>query len=355
MGASIDLSALTFGVDQVREFSEMLQLKVIDAPALTEWCTVYTDIINKKEIGFIRPTLGLIGVADAGCSAAANVEGSTAATKKTWDPARISIIKDECYTELDDNFAMFVRKQGTNISDLIGTQYMDYLLSFIPNDVARMIFRKAWFEKKTIANVSAGGTLKNGVDVKYFNTYDGIFEQLAAIMTAHPEQKVTIAENAELTRALQYSTLTNADAYGYFSAIASKASAKLVGQPDRIIIATYDLVTRAAAYLNSINTPTIIERLENGYTVTKIDGVRVLSVPLMSEIIQTYFFNGTVEDAPHRIIYTTLSNLGVGFGSSAGFSDLQVLFNDFTEVNRIKVKDSMDSKVLDDELVLVAM
>jgi len=355
MGVAIDLSALTFGPEEVKEFSDLLKLKVVEAPVITEWCTVYPDILHNREIGFIRPTLGLMGVVDAGCDAAENVEGSTAATKKTWVPTPISIIKDTCYKDLDNNFAKYQRKQGSNISDLIGTQYFDYLLSFIPNDVNRMIFRKAWFENTAIKNVSAGGNLTNGKDVKYFNTFNGIFAQLATILTARPAQKITITENAQTTRALQYSALTPAAAYGYFTALFDAAPSTLVEQSDRICIATRGLVVKAARHLQSINTPTVLERLENGYEVTTIDGVKVLVIPFMDECLNSYFFDGTKVDSPHRAIYTLVSNLGVGFGTSSGFSEIVTMFDNWKEKNRIRIKDTMDSKVLDDEMILVAM
>lgn len=354
MGAAIDLSALTFPDIAVSEFKDLLKQKVVDAPILTDIMTIYPKIVHSTEIGFIRPTLGLIGVLDAGCGGAANVTGVTAASKKKWETARISIIKDECYTDLDNNFAKFVRKEGTSISNLIGTQYFDYLLSFIPADVQKMIFRKAFFERKAVKNVSAGGTLGNGTDIKYFNTFDGIFAQLDVIMTARPTQKVPIAENLKATRAAQFADLTPELAYGYFTKLIDAAPSTLAAQPDRVIISTRYLASQAARYLQKQGTDTVLQRLEAGYELTYIDGVKVVVVPFMDECIN-YFTDGTKIDNPHRAIYTLVSNLAVGFGSDGGFSEVQTFFDDRSELNTIRIKDTMDSKVLDDEMILLAM
>lgn len=354
MAAAIDFSGLKFGTDEIRELGELVKKLVTDVPALTDAFTIYPNIRNKKEIGLIRPSLGLIGVLDAGCGAAANTEGQAPVSKKVWDTARISVIHDECYADLENNFVKFLRKTGVDIADLTTTEYFDYLLSFLPKDVLKMVWRKALFEKKNIANVSAGGTLKNGIDVKYFNTFDGIFEQAKTLVTANPDAQVVIAENGQATKALQFSTLTPEAAYTYFTKLNDAAPSPLTSQEDRIYIATRSITVKAARYLQKTGTDTVLTKLENGYEVTTIDGIKVLVVPYIDEIIKSYFDNGTKLDAPHRIILTTVSNLGIGFESETGFADIKVIFDEMTEKNRIKIKDAMDAKIIDDDNFLIA-
>lgn len=359
MAASIDFSALTLNPDDVREFNKLIKKAVLEAPTLTACFNIFTGITNDNYIGLIRPTLGLIGKADAGCGSGANVTSQAPTYQKQWTPKRIRIEKHECYADLNTNLGKFYRNTGTNIADLTATEYMDFLASFIPVDVNRMIWRKAFFDDTASDTVTNGGKLTNGTDKTYFNVINGIFKQITAIVTANPTQKVAIAgagvANGAATTATQFSTLTPDLALAAFQGLVDAAQPTLLAEPNLMFIATRSIAQKAARKLQSLGQDSVLEKMESGYELTMIDGIPCLVVPFLDETILKYYNNGTTLDNPHRIILTTKENLGLGFEGESAFDKLEIGFDFASEKNIIRIIDAIDAKVIDDDKVMLAI
>lgn len=359
MAASIDFSALTLNPNDVRDFGALIRKSVLNAPQIESVFNVYTGITNSDYIGLIRPTLGLIGKADGGCGAGANVAGQAPTFQKQWDLKRLRIEKHECYTDLSTNLAKFYRNTGTDISDLTNTQYLDYIASFIPDDINRMIWRKAWFDDTAADTFANGGKLKNGTDKTYFNVINGLWKQIFAITTATPTQKVAIAgagvANNAATTATQFSTLTPDLALAAYQALVDAASPTLLAEPDLIFISTRSIAQKAARKLQSLGQDSVLQKMEGGYELSTIDGIQNLTVPFMDEVILKYFNNGTTLDNPHRILLTTKSNLGLAFEGEEMFKQINIVFSAESEKNIIRIIDAMDAKVIDDEKIMLAI
>lgn len=355
MAAAINFGALTLNPDDVRQFNELIKQSVLDAPALTSGFNIFTGIRNDDYIGLIRPTLGLIGKADAGCGSGDNVSGAMATSQKQWGLKRLRIEKRECYTDLATSLAKFYRNTGTNIADLTATEYMSFLASYIPADINRMIWRKAWFDNTAADTVANSGKLTNGTDKTYFNVLDGIWKQLTTIVTADATKKVTIAANAQATQALQFSTLTPALALKVYQDCVDAASPTLLAEPDLMFISTRSVAQKAARELQSLGQDSVLQKIEGGYELTQIDGIPCLVVPYFDEVILKYFNNGTTLDSPHRVLLTSKANLALGFEGEEMFSQLSIVFDEASEKNIIRIIDAMDAKVIDDDKIILAI
>ena len=99
MAGILNLAALTFSADQLRQLNELVVKAVLEAPDITRIHPFVTGIKNDKEIGIIPGTLGLFGKAAQGCDPVADTL-TLNASKKLWSPKRIELILDQCYTDI---------------------------------------------------------------------------------------------------------------------------------------------------------------------------------------------------------------------------------------------------------------
>lgn len=357
MAAILDLvSNLTFGVDQVRDLNSLFMEAVLENPVLTQYHTFENGIRNDREIGIIPGTLGLLLKAAQGCDPVDQTLSLTA-TKKKWELKRMGLYLKQCYTDLESSFLIFLRNTGTNVSDLTNTQYFAFLTDFIARELPKEILRIAWFSSKDAANIldSPAGTITTGVDPDYFNVIDGFWYQLAVIYAADSDRKTAIAANAQATYVLQKSTFTPLAAYTALNSVVDDAPLVLKSQPDRMLLVTDSVLRQAKRYMQGVNLVFDINNTINGLNLAQWDGVPMMSMPWFDETIQAYEDNGTKYNNPHRIVYTTKSNLRIGLEGQGMFDQINVFYDKKTENNYIRIKDSMDAKIIMDGMVQVGI
>jgi hypothetical protein len=323
---------------------------------LTQYHSFENGIRNDREIGILPGTLGLLLKAAQGCDPEAGTLTLTA-TKKKWELKRMELLLKQCYTDLEASFLIFLRNTGTAVGDLTNTQYFAFLTDFIGRELPKEILRVAWFSDKDAANIldSPAGNITTGVDPDYFNVIEGFWHQLAVIYAAAPTRKTTISANAQATKALQASTFANVDAYTALNSVVDDAPLVLKGQPDRMLLVTDSVLRRAKRYMQSVNIAFDINNTISGLSLAQWDGVPMLSMPWWDETIQAYEDNGTKYNNPHRIVFTTKSNLKIGLEGQGMFDQIQTWYNKTTKYNYIDVIDSMDAKIIMDGLVQVGI
>jgi hypothetical protein len=331
MAAVINLSALTFTADQLRQMNELVVKAVLEAPTLNLFHELATGIKNDRQIGLIPGTLGLMGKAAQGCNPVADTL-TDAATLKTWSPKRIEVILDQCATDIAASMAKLSRKLGIEVNDLTSTEYFAFILELLAVDLPKMILRHAWFGNTAAATVSdsPAGVLTAGTDPDYFNVLDGFWAQLAVIYAADSTRKIAVTGNSQATYALQKSVATPATMLADINNVIDSAPAVLSAQPDQVLIVTRSVFTRAYRALQAAGLAYKIELQSNGFNLMTWDGIPMYSVPLFDEWIQAYENNGTKYNNPHRIVYTTKSNLVIGMEGTTLFDNVKTSFDDRT-------------------------
>lgn len=360
MAATINLSALAFTADQLRQMNELIVTAVLESPDLSLFHTLHQGIKNDREIGIVPGTLGLMGKAAQGCDPVADTTLGASAAVKTWTPKRIEVILDQCATDIAASMAKLARKLGVEVNDLTSTAYFDFLLELLVVDIPKMIHRHVWFGNQAAANVSdsPAGVITDGISVEYFNVINGFFYQLAVIYAADATRKSAIAANAQPTRALQFSELAASSgvaAYNALNTVVDDAHPILIGQSDKILIVTNSVAKSAYRYLQSKGIVYDINLQTNGFGLSSWDGIPMYVVPLWDEFIHTYENNGTKLNNPHRIVYTTKSNLNIGMEGTSLFDSLNSFYDMKSRVNRIETSDAFDAKIIDDRLVQVGI
>jgi hypothetical protein len=357
MAATINLSALTFTADQLRQMNELLVKAVLEAPDLNLFHELATGIKNDREIGIIPGTLGLMGKAAQGCNPTADTLTDTAVLK-TWTPKRIEVIIDQCATDIASSMAKLSRKLGIEVNDLTNTEYFAFLLDLLAVDIPKMILRHAWMGNQAAATVtdSPAGVLTTGTDPDYFNVINGFFYQLGVIYAGDATRKTSISANAQATRALQFSAFAASDALAALNSVVDDAKAELAIQPDRVLLVTRSVFQKAYRALQAAGyVYQDIKLQSNGFELGSWDGIPMYSVPLWDAWIESYENNGTKLNNPHRIVYTTKSNLVIGMEGTTLFDNVNTFYDPKSRYNRIEVSDAFDVKVLNDELVQVGI
>jgi len=361
MAAILNNSALAFTADEVRTLNELVIQAVLNAPELNSMHTFVPGIKNDREIGIIPGTLGLLIKAAQGCGDKTPNNPTITAAVKKWAPKRGEIIIRQCYTDLETSFLKFALQTGNKVSDLtsspdVKTAYFAFILDMLSKDIPKNLLLKAWFDNTDAANVndSPAGSITAGVDPDYFNLIDGFFVQLATIYGTTPARLTNIAANKQATRALQFSTLTPVLAYDALNSLVDDAPATLLGQPDKMIIATRSIMSKAKRYLQGQGMAFKTELITGGMELTTWDGVQAMTMPLWDEWILAYENNGTKLNDPHRAVFASKANLNIGMEGQTLFDSLDVVYDPIEEYNWIKAKDAFDVKILDDTLVQVA-
>jgi hypothetical protein len=336
--------------------NELVVKAVLTAPELQAFHTIQTGIKNDRQIGIIPGTLGLMGKAAQGCSPTADTL-TDAAVLKTWTPKRIEVILDQCYTDIATSMAKMSAKLGIEVNDLTNTEYFAFILDILSRDLPKMILRHAWMGNTAAANVNASpaGVITAGIDVSYFNVIDGFFKQLATIYTADSSRKSTVTGNSQATTALQFSTLTPAAAYADLNSVIDDAPAVLAAQPDKVLLVTRSVAQKVRRQLQSLGVAYKTELMTAGLEIGEWDGIKMYTLPLWDEWIRAYESNGTKLNNPHRIVFTTISNLNLGIEGTSLFDNVNTFYDQKSRVNRIEVSDAFDAKIIDDGLLQVGI
>lgn len=353
MASLINHANFLFTADELRQYNELIVKKITETPEISAFHTFETGIKNDKAIGLVAGTFGLLGKAAQGCGTRTPDTKLLATQAKKWEPKRFEVLLRECWADLDSTMGRLSRKLQNDVYDLTNTDYMTFLLSILEPDLARNIFRMAWFNNKNAATTtdSPAGVLTAGTDTSYFNLFDGFFEQLATIVTNTAARKTIIAANGQATFALQDSTLTNELAYKAIQAVIDGATPALRAHPDQMIICTGSVGRKAMRYLQDKGLPFNIDYAIKGLNMISLDGIKIFIVEWWDEFIRAYQSNGTKWNLPHRIVYTTKSNLMIGMEGQDLLDNFDVYHDKVTKYTYIEATDAIDVKVIEDNLV----
>lgn len=192
---TIPLSATDWCGKQVVAFREAFWTLTFQNPSINSLVTVVPGIKGKQQI-VILGLLDLVGKTKSTAQCAPDVSDQVIDdVQKFWNPNWVEDRFVECWKNLLEKFYVWGLKNNIAASDLTGTDFADFLLERVIDGLVQSIYRIAWFGKTNIANVSGGGVLKNGVDIRYFNAIDGFWEQFFDVAAEFPEHYSQIPNN----------------------------------------------------------------------------------------------------------------------------------------------------------------
>lgn len=352
----LNFSALTPSNGALQSLSELLFSKVLGEERLAQVFNVIFGAENGKKVGFIGE-FGLVGKAAQGCEPTYN-NSQIETSEKTWDLGEWGVYEKICYKDLLGTLAQVAMRRGANIADLTGTEYIDDIVyPRLELAIYKMLMRFAWFGDKNADNVADGGVITNGVDPEFFTVTDGFWKRFFAIASGNSARRVNIAANAEATFAAQKSAiLENGVASGIIDNLIMGASADLRQGENQVIFVTQSLKDALSRDIRNNNKGSELQwrAIFDGITESQYDGIRLVAMPLWDSIIQAYESTGTAWNKPHRAVYTTTNNLLVGIDNYTDFAELNVFFDEKSELNLLKSKGALGTIVAQDNMVQVA-
>ena len=221
-----------------------------------------------------------------------------------------------------------------------------------------MLMRYAWFGDKAADTVTEGGNLLDSIDPAYFTLVDGFWKRLFTLAAATPDRRTTCAANAAATFAEQKAAMRqNYAAVDFLDALISDASTVLRQANGQLIYITQALKDALDADLKRNNKGSELQwtALFDGITETNYNGVQMLAIPFLDEIIKgcETVSGGKAWNKPYRALYTIKDDLLVGMESESEVADIQVWFNKDEQMNKILSKDKIGTLIADDNLVQV--
>ena len=344
-------SDLTFHGQEAKDIGEAVIESIFENPAVADLMTVYDGIVTKKQIPFLG-TLSKITKKDAGCGSGVS-SNNIPMTEKFWEPENLKIWLQLCAEDLINSFWVYAQRLGMDRSDVTGTTIASFVVESMTAAAQEDLLRIIWFNDKAADNVSGGGVITNGVSLTDYDIIDGLWKQIFDVVTANAARRVSIAENALLTKVAQLN-LGTTTAISTLRKLMAQADSRLKAAPDKIIICTTTLLENYVTYLESQGMDASFIRIENGYSTLRFRNVTIYGMDFWDRTIQADFDNGTTYDLPHRALLTTKMNLAVGSDKLADSESFKVYYSEDTELNNFKGKYRVDAKLLQDYLIQVA-
>lgn len=361
--AGLNFANLTPDNGAVKSLKELVFLAVNDPQSIGGIVNVMPKQYNGDKIGFVGEFDALGKKAD-GCNVVYD-SNVISATEKTWDIAEVEIPLALCYKDLVATLAKTALKTKTSIDDLTGTEYLsDVVEPRLELAWKKMLYRIAFFGDKSASvyhsSDNTSGTLKVGMDAKYFNMLDGFWTKLFKGVAEGKVRRVSVSANASTSASAQKAAIKGAGvATGIIDEMITSASAKLRQQAGQRIYVTQALADALTLDYRHSNIGSNLqwEALAEGISITRYSGVEIVALPVWDEIIQTMLqntTNATADDKPYRAIYTTQENLLLGTPSENELAQFDVTFDPISRKNYIYAKDAYGVEIAQDDLVVVA-
>ncbi len=348
---------------QVQALSETLAVAFFKDTDLLALHAIETGIKAKKQIVIMNRHTGLAGYKKpASCDRTANDTFAIDHEEKLWDPEFIGDLFEECYDDYMATFVAWQLKNGLEKMDMTDN-VMKYLAEHLLMLMKEVIFRIAYFGDEGIAagvnnNLGAG-------DLKYFNPIDGLFAQLADIVTADATRLSTTdltTKNGQATFALQKFDSTDTTSQVattaldtlYYDGSQSLRDSDKSDLKYYVTRSVYDQLERERKSLGAGSIVEVYKLQESGVPKLYINGIEVVEMPFWDRMINAYFQDGTAWVNPHRVVLMPKDNFVIGTEDQESLSRLKIWFSDDDAMNRAEFGFMLDVKVLIDEMVQVA-
>ena len=348
--AGINAIALAFNGKEIQSLKELVMVKGFITPDINKLHTIVQGIVAKTQIAFAKPLYKVSKLNEA-CDATF-LANQAKITEKFWDPKDIHVPFEMCFKDLQNTFFQWGLKLGKDRGDLTATDAVQFVLELLRNAMLHDLQRIAWHGDTAVLNVSAGGKLKNTESVTDYNHFNGFWKQIFASVTANPGNRVTIAQNAEATYALQNALPTDT-AYNTFLEMYEKANSNLSSNPDAVIYCTKKMFFNYRKTLASKAVDASFNILVNGVLQPAFYGVPVEPMSIWDDSIID-FDNGIRLDLPNRALFTIQENIQLGVDSLSSLGEFNVTHENRTNTVVMRSGYKADAVLMEDQYTVAA-
>ena len=140
----LNFANLTPDNGAVKDLKRLIFLAITDPESLGKIFNFLPKQKHGEKVGFIGE-FGMVGKASQGCNPTFGTS-VIATSEKEWDIHEWEVAEKICYKDLEGTVAQVAMRTKTNIADLTGTEYTDYILApRLELAIRKMLMRYAWF------------------------------------------------------------------------------------------------------------------------------------------------------------------------------------------------------------------
>lgn len=357
MAKGIVESALALNPIEVQDFQQFIIEQVFTKPELLAVHGIQTGIKMKEQIVFASQfgKTGLKG--DSNCDRKTSGAQSIL-TQKYWEPVGIEDTLIHCNAELDGLFKAYFGKINSYREkyDITGTDLEIFFSILFLESISNTLWRAVWFGDTAIAvaDATTEGLVSAG-DVKFYNYFNGFFKQIFAGVSATTIKRVTIAENAITSSKPAQLVLPAKAASAYFAQMATLASTALRSNPDAELLVSRELFDNYVNELIGAGGVYDINVIQNGLPTVSWRGYKIVNMETVWG--REDFVNNTDDDVyylPHRAVLTVPQNIPIGTLNQDDFTDIEIFYDQVSRKNYMAYGFSLDAKVLEDSMIVVA-
>ena len=360
MAKGIDLSGLTLNPVEAQDIKDFIIERVFERPEFQALHGTFKTGIKMQEQIVFASQFGKTGLkGDSTCTRKTSGAESIA-TQKYWNPAGIEDTLIHCNKELDGLFkAYFAKIQAYRDNyEIEGTDLEIFFAILLEESMVQTIWRAIWFGdlNVAVAGAAAAGLVVAG-NVKFYDYFDGLWEQIYDGVTATDIERYTIALNAQVTKPAQLTLAGDLAKDTYFEAIWALADARLKSHPDRKMYVSGEIWENYRQSLQSSGENFTIEYTTEGFRELKWNGVPVVNMETIWDLdTREDFIDNTTNNAydnPNRIILTIPENMPLGTLNESDFDELEIFYEKKDRTNYMAYGFSLDSKVLEEYMMVV--
>lgn len=206
-----------------------------------------------------------------------------------------------------------------------------------------------------------GGTdtpgLASAADVKFYDYFEGLWEQIFTAVGAATVNRVTITENAVLTSKVAQLTLAAGAAKAYFRSVRNAADARLRSDPIAQMQVTRELFDNYKDGLEDAGAAFKVELTLDGLPSISYDGYNIINMETIWGLASREDFenntDGLAYQLPHRIVFTVPNNIPLGTLNENDFNELEQWYNIDDRENKTAYGFTLDSKLLEEYMMVV--
>lgn len=360
MATGLDISGLTLNPKEVEDIQAFIIEQVFSRPDLMALHGIQTGIKMKEQIVFASQ-FGKTGLKGDGCDRQTSGAGSTL-TQKYWEPQIIEDTLIHCNKELNALFKAYYSKvqRYRDLFEIDGTDLQIFFSILMLESMQRTIYRAAWFGDTAVAAADAGnaGLIDAATNVKFYDYFDGIWKQIFTGVTAGDIERYTIALNSEVTTAAQLALTADLAKDTYFEEVWALADPRLKAHPDAKFYVTNAIWENYRKSLQKAGENFTIDYTQEGFRSLKWNGKDVVNMETVWDIdLYADFVDNTTNNAyylPNRIVLTVPANIPIGTLSESDFEELDMWYDKDNRQNKLAYGFTLDSKVLEEYMMVVA-
>lgn len=356
--AVLDISGLTLNPKESPDFEKFVFEVVFENPILKSLHSVWPGITMKDQIVFAG-LMGKSGITDSGCDRPESGVG-VSLTQEYWDPKPVGDTIINCQADINSLFKAYYDKIKSYEErfDITGSEEEKFLIARYEDAIIKAILRWVWLADTGVAVAGAGAPgLKLAGDVKFYDSIEGIWEKIFTKVGTNKIERYVIDENSADTTQAQ-TTLAEGRADAIFEEIWAVADSRLRSDPRAQLEVSREIFENYRKSLKKAGENFTIEFTTEGFKSLKWNGINVINMETVWDLLlRADFVDNTTNNAyylPNRVVLTVPENTPIGTLNENDFDNIEAWYNKDERKNKMAYGFTIDAKVLEGYMIVVA-